>query len=224
MPQTSRKVPTKIRCRRCATLNPPNRDNCRACGAGLPRRATAGPRPSILRRPIAKPIVRTITRPLSAVADAPIADSIKRPLKRVKRTSREVLSADLAMLEELWRNFARGFEGFAPGLPQAIERLAQLESHLVEITGLDSPAFSRQGAPINEELHWLRDRLHQAANDAESMLRLRHTRDMNQLFDSMTAGLRFIITAVGIVRLTLDMVDRLSPKRVVKRAFRGEAP
>ncbi len=38
------------------------------------------------------------------------------------------------------------------------------------------------------------------------------------------AAMRFTIAAIGIVRRTLEVVDRLSPRRVVKRAFRGEAP
>jgi ribosomal protein L40E len=220
--QGHRKIIVEITCPQCHARNPRRAHICRNCRAQLApfenRRRS---------RPIARKIARPLARTLSNGRDAarPLADALKPQFEKMKTTSEEMLANEWRAIHERWRAFAEQMREMMPSLPETVEWLARIESDMIDITGIQLDATSRSAAhlPLTEEFHWLRERLSQAIADMEQLRRFRRERDLGQMIDVAMAGLRFIIAAVAILSISLDIADRLNPRKMLRRTLRGEA-
>ena len=220
--QVHRKIVVELTCPQCHARNPRRVHLCRNCRAELaPFETRKRSRPAA--RKIARPLARKLSE--GATFAHTLAGNLKPQLERTKIASEEILVNEWRALQERWRAFIETMRELTPNLPEVVEWLAQIEAGLIDITGLQMDGTSRSaaGLPLTEEFHWLRERLSQAVADAEQLRKFRRDLDLNQAIDAAVAGLRFIIAAVAILNIALDIADRLNPRKMLRRTLRGEA-
>jgi hypothetical protein len=221
MPAEANRIVVELICPNCNARNPRRAHLCRSCRAQLAPFETRGHR-----RPAARAVVRPLVRKLSSGRNftRPLADKLKPRLEQVKSTSEEALANEWRAIRERWRSVAESIREMTPTLPQAAQWLSEIESNLIEITGIGLDASSRSAAhlPLTEEFQWLRGRLSQAINDVEQMRKFQREPDMAQMVEAAVAALRFLIAALAILSISLDIADRLNPRKMLRRTLRGE--
>lgn len=208
-------------CPNCKTRNSRRVHLCRNCHAQLaPFQSERRPRRTAHK--IARPFIRNFSNGRNFAH--PLAETLKPRLEQVKNSSEEMIAEEWRSLVERWRSVVESIREMTPDLPQAAEWLSQLETNLIEITGvqLDGTSRSAAGLPLTEEFHWLRERLSQAMNEVEQMRKFRRDRDVAQMIDAGIAALRFVIAAVAILSIAFDIADRLNPRKMLRRTIRGE--
>jgi ribosomal protein L40E len=220
--QAHRKIAVEITCPQCHARNPRRAHICRNC------RAQIAPYKTQMRsRRLAKNLGRPLAHKLEIGKKLaqPLADTLQPQFEKMKTTSEEMLANEWRAIQERWRGFAEQMRKVMPSLPETVEWLTRLEGDMIEITGIQLDATSRSAAhlPLTEEFHWLRGRLSQAIADMEQLRRFRCERDLGQMIEVAVAGLRFIIAAVAILSISLDIADRLNPRKMLRRNLRGEA-
>jgi hypothetical protein len=143
----------------------------------------------------------------------------------VKASSEEMVAGEWRAMQEGWHNLIAPLRELVPDLPEVVQRLSQLETGLTEITGLQMGPTARSAADpsLTEEFRWLRERLAQASTDAEQLRKFRRNRDVAQMMEAAMAGLRFVIAAVAILRISLDIADRVNPRKMLRRSLHREA-
>jgi hypothetical protein len=101
-----------------------------------------------------------------------------------------------------------------PTLTHAVDTLAAIEKRLLELTGVE--ASSPDGvSSAAEELQALRDRVGKWNSDfREFSLH----RNLGQTVASATATLRFIIGAIAIIKLGLEIAEQLNSKKPARQS------
>jgi hypothetical protein len=166
-----------------------------------------------------RPFAEMFREPIERAFDEPISEKIGEPLKKALDISEQLLATEWQTLQELWRKLAAEVATFAPNLTDAIDRLAQLETNLIEITGIPGQAFTAQTNSVVEDFHKLREHVSAASQDVQVLRRFNENRDFRDMAEAAAAGLRFVVAAIAIIRFSLQIVDRLNPKKVIRRTF-----
>lgn len=135
-------------------------------------------------------------------------------LKSLGRLIAKEITAYTPAFHEVMEKFGEELNEIVPTLSHAVETLSGIEKRFFEITGVE-PSQPDGVSPAAEELQVLRNRVDQwNAEFREFKLH----RDLGQTVDAAIATLRFIIGAIAIVRLGLQIVEQLNSKTVAQKS------
>ena len=153
-------------------------------------------------------------------------------LHQIANASGELLAGEWRVLQSLGKLLAKEITAYTPAFHQvmgklgdelaeiiptltyAVETLAAIEKRLLELTGIE--ASSPDGvSPAAEELQALRDRVGKCNSDFREF---RLHRDLGQTIDSAIATLRFIIGAIAIIKLGLEIAEHLNSRTSARRS------
>jgi len=156
-------------------------------------------------------------------------------LHQIVNASGELLAGEWKVLQSLGKVVAKEITAYTPAfhqamgklgnelaeimptLTEAVATLAAIEKRLLELTGVE--ASSPDGvSPAAEELQALRDRVGKWTSDFREF---KLHRDLGQTIDSAIATLRFIIGAIAIIRLGLEIAEQLNSRTSARRSASG---
>ena len=153
-------------------------------------------------------------------------------LHQIANASGELLAGEWRVLQSLGKLIAKEITAYTPAFYQAMEKLddelaeiiptlshavetlAAIEKRLLELTGVE--ASSPDGvSSAAEELQSLRDRVGKWNSDLREF---KLHRDLGQTVASATATLRFIIGAIAIIKLGLEIAEQFSSKKPARQS------